>query len=154
MLLRLLLLSIASLLALGAASDALAQSKPDPGDSAGKTAVLPIIYSDSGNKVGAYRLLEPTEQSRVDARWRFGGKNELDAAFGLDAGDSLALLCSGKSGIGSALPSLANTCQLGAITGDAASHHASATAALTRSETRRDGKECVSTCRTRGSPEH
>src|SRR3546814_5583032 len=77
--LRLLQLSIASLLALGAASDALAQSKPDPGDSAGNTAVLPIIYSDSGNKVGAYLLLEPTEQSRVGARWRFGGKNELDA---------------------------------------------------------------------------
>src|SRR3546814_7189318 len=86
--LRLLQLSIASLLALGAASDALAQSKPDPGDYAGNTAVLPIIYSDSGNKVGAYLLLEPTEQSRVGARWRFGGKNELDAAFGLDAGDS------------------------------------------------------------------
>src|SRR3546814_2097076 len=94
--------------------------------------LLPIIYSDSGNKVGAYLLLEPTEQSRVGARWRFGGKNELDAAFGLDAGDSLALLCSGKSGIGSALSSLANNCQLGAINGDDDSHHASATAALTR----------------------
>ncbi|HEY9540333.1 MAG TPA: hypothetical protein VIR05_01705, partial [Luteimonas sp.] len=94
--------------------------------------MLPIIYSDSGNKVGAYLLLEPTEQSRVGARWRFGGKNELDAAFGLDAGDSLALLCSGKSGIGSALSSLANNCQLGAINGDDDSHHASATAALTR----------------------
>src|SRR3546814_21116385 len=89
--LRLLQLSIASLLALGAASDALAQSKPDPGDSAGNTAVLPIIYSDSGNKVSAYLLLEPTEQSRVGARWRFGGKNEPDAAFGLDAGDPPAL---------------------------------------------------------------
>src|SRR3546814_3699423 len=130
--LRLLQLSIASLLALGAASDALAQSKADHGDSPGNTAVLPIIYSDSGNKVGAYLLLEPTEQSRVGARWRFGGKNELDAAFGLDAGDSLALLCSGKSGIGSALSSLANNCQLGAINGDDDSHHASATAALTR----------------------
>src|SRR3546814_4541278 len=86
----------------------------------------------SSDLVGAYLLLEPTEQSRVGARWRFGGKNELDAAFGLDAGDSLALLCSGKSGIGSALSSLANNCQLGAINGDDDSHHASATAALTR----------------------
>src|SRR3546814_12057419 len=96
------------------------------------TAVLPIIYSDSGNKVGAYLLLEPTEQSRVGARWRFGGKNELDAAFGLDAGDSLALLCSGKSGIGSALSSLANNCPLGAINGDDHSHHARPPAPLPR----------------------
>src|SRR3546814_20263739 len=115
--LRLLQLSIASLLALGAASDALAQSKADHGDSPGNTAVLPIIYSDSGNKVGAYLLLEPTEQSRVGARSRFGGKNELDAAFGLDAGDSLALLCSGQSGIGSALSRLAHNDQLGPIQG-------------------------------------
>src|SRR3546814_6508774 len=121
--LRLLQLSIASLLALGAASDALAQSKPDPGDSAGNTAVLPIIYSDSGNKVGAYLLLEPTDQSRVGARRRFGGKNDLDAAFGLDAGDSLALLCSGQSGIGTALFSLANTCQPGANNGEHDSPH-------------------------------
>src|SRR5690606_198306 len=94
---RLLQLSITTLLALGAASGALAQSKAESGNKA----VLPIIYSDAGNKVGAYLLLEPTDQAQVGARWRFGGKNELDAAFGLDAGDSLALLCS--SGIGSAL---------------------------------------------------
>src|SRR3546814_18287664 len=129
--LRLLQLSIASLLALGAASDALAQSKPDPGDSAGNTAVLPIIYSDSGNKVGAYLLLEPTEQSRVGARWRFGGKNELDAAFGLDAGAPLALLCNGKSGIGSALSSLANTCKRGPIHSDDNYPHPTAHAAPT-----------------------
>src|SRR3546814_5499140 len=80
--LRLLQLSIASLLALGAASDALAQSKADHGDSPGNTAVLPIIYSDSGNKVSAYLLLEPTEQSRAGARRRLGGKNARDAALG------------------------------------------------------------------------
>ena len=128
---RLLQLSTATLLALGAASGALAQSKADAGASGDNTAVLPIIYSDAGNKVGAYLLLEPTDESQLGARWRFGGKNELDAAFGLEAGDSLALLCSGKSGIGSALSSLANNCQLGAINGDD-SHHASATAALSR----------------------
>ena len=127
---RLLQLPVATLLALGAASGALAQSKTDSAPD--NTAVLPIIYSDSGNKVGAYLLLEPTEHSQLGARWRFGGKNELDAAFGLDAGDSLALLCSGKSGIGSALSSLANNCKLGSINGDDDSHHASATAALTR----------------------
>src|SRR5690606_9245755 len=97
----------------GAASGAFAQSKTD--GTPDNTAVLPIIYSDAGNKVGAYLLLEPTEESQLGARWRFGGKNELDAAFGLDAGDSLALLCS--RGIGSALSSLANNCQLGSING-------------------------------------
>ena len=125
---RLLQLSTAALLALGAASGAFAQSKTD--GTPDNTAVLPIIYSDAGNKVGAYLLLEPTEESQLGARWRFGGKNELDAAFGLDAGDSLALLCS--RGIGSALSSLANNCQLGSINGEDDSHRASATAALKR----------------------
>jgi hypothetical protein len=129
--LRLLQLSIVLVFALGAAPGAFAQSKANKAN----TAVLPVIYSDSdnGNKVGAYLLLEPTDNPQASARWRFGGKNELDAAFGLEAGDSLALLCSGKSGLGGALSSLVN-CQLGAISddGDDDSHHASATAALSR----------------------
>ncbi len=130
--LRLVQLSIVLLLALGAAPGAFAQSKANNAN----TAILPVIYSDSdnGNKVGAYLLLEPTDNPRTGARWRFGGKNELDAAFGLEAGDSLALLCSGKSGLGSALSSLVNNCKLGSISddGDDDSHHASATAALSR----------------------
>ena len=121
-------LSTAAQRAHGAASGAFAQSKTD--GTPDNTAVLPIIYSDAGNKVGAYLLLEPTEESQLGARWRFGGKNELDAAFGIDAGDSLALLCS--RGIGSALSSLANNCQLGSINGEDDSHRASATAALKR----------------------
>ena len=126
---RLVQLSIATLLALGAASGALAQSKAEPAN----TAILPVIYQDSGNnKVAAYLLLEPTDGQKTGARWRFGGNNELDAAFGLEAGDSLALLCSRK-GIGGALSSLANNCKLGSISdsGDD-SHHASATAAFSR----------------------
>jgi hypothetical protein len=130
--LRLVQLSFVLLLALGVAPGAFAQSKANNAN----TAVLPVIYSDSdnGNKVGAYLLLEPTDNPRTGARWRFGGKNELDAAFGLEAGDSLALLCSGKSGLGGALSSLVNNCQLGSISddGDDDSHHASATAALSR----------------------
>ena len=129
---RLVQLSIVLLLALGAAPGAFAQSKANDAN----RAILPVIYSDSdnGNKVGAYLLLEPTDNPRTGARWRFGGKNELDAAFGLEAGDSLALLCSGKSGLGGALSSLVNNCQLGSISddGDDDSHHASATAALSR----------------------
>ena len=126
---RLAQLSITPLLALGAASGAFAQAKGEQPN----TAVLPVIYQDSGsNRVAAYLLLEPTDSQRAGARWRFGGKNELDAAFGLDAGDSLALLCSRK-GIGSALSSLANNCMLGSISdeGDDA-RHASATAAFSR----------------------
>nr|WP_036134620.1 hypothetical protein [Luteimonas mephitis] len=134
--LRLVQLSIVLVLALGAAPGAFAQSKAGSTSTSANTAVLPVIYSDSGNgnKVGAYLLLEPTDNPQTGARWRFGGKNELDAAFGLDAGDSLALLCSGKSGIGSALSSLVNNCKLGSISddGDDGSHHASATAALSR----------------------
>lgn len=125
--LRLLQLSSAALLAFGVATGAAAQSKAN-------TALLPVIYSDSGNKVEAYLLLEPTDEQRAGARWRFGGKSELDAALGLEAGDSLALLCSRKSGLGSALSSLANNCQLGSISDDAdgGSRHASATAAFSR----------------------
>lgn len=126
---RLAQLTIATLLAFGAATGAHAQSKADPAS----TAVLPIIYKDSGNKVEAYLLLEPTQSQQTGARWRFGGKNELDAAFGLGAGDSLALLCSRKGGLGGALSSLANNCQLGSISDDGDdSRHASATAAFSR----------------------
>jgi hypothetical protein len=134
--LRLIQLSIVLVLALGAAPGAFAQSKASPANTAANTAILPVIYSDSnnGNKVEAYLLLEPTDNPQTGARWRFGGNNELDAAFGLEAGDSLALLCSGKSGIGSALSSLVNNCKLGSISDDGSddSHHASATAALSR----------------------
>lgn len=123
---RLVQLSIAAILACGVATGASAQSKPN-------TAVLPV-YNNASNKVEAYLLLEPTDDgSRAGARWRFGGKNELDAAFGLDAGDSLALLC--KNGVASALSSLANNCLLGSVgddDDDGASRHVSATAAFSR----------------------
>src|SRR3546814_18745405 len=71
-------------------------------------------------------IRRPPRSTRTDTLFPY------TTLFRSDAGDSLALLCSGKSGIGSALSSLANNCQLGAINGDDDSHHASATAALTR----------------------
>src|SRR3546814_14976356 len=92
---RLLQLSTATLLALGAASGAFAQSQADT--TPDNTAVLPIINSDAGNKAGAYLLREPTEQSQFGARWRLGGKNKIDAGIGLDAGDSQARLCTRAS---------------------------------------------------------
>lgn len=123
---RLVQLSIAVLLACGVATGASAQSTAN-------TAVLPV-YNNASNKVEAYLLLEPTDGPQVGARRRFGGKNELDAAFGLEAGDSLALLC--RNGVASALSSLANNCQLGSVgddgDSDGASHRASATAAFSR----------------------
>src|SRR5690606_17023639 len=118
-------------LAIGAATgaNANAKAKADPAH----TPVLPIINKDAGNEIGGYLLLEPADGQQAGARWRFGGKNELDAAFGLEAGDSLALLCSRKGGMGSALSSLVNNCMLGSINdGDDDSHHASATAAFSR----------------------
>jgi len=126
--LRLVQLSFAVLLALGVASGASAQSKAN-------MAVLPV-YNNASNKIEAYLLLEPTEGPQTGARWRFGGKNELDAAFGLDAGDSLALLC--KNGVASALSSLANNCLLGSVgdDGDGSSRHTTATAAFSRAGNR------------------
>ena len=122
-------LSIAVLLAFGVATGASAQSK------ATNSAMIPV-YSNASNKVEAYVLLEPTSDRQAGARWQFGGNNELDAAFGLDAGDSLALLC--KNGIASALSSLSNNCVIGSV-GDAAngaSHRANATASFNRGNSR------------------
>ena len=80
-------------------------------------------------------MLEPTEDAETGARLRFGN-NSLDATFGLQAGDSLALLCNFKNGVGSAIGSLANNCLLASLgdglDADSGSRHVSATAALSR----------------------
>lgn len=91
-------LSLALLLALGMATGAHAQSKP-AAPQRGDQAVLPVW---NGGRLEAVLLLEPT-----DARWRSGDRT-LDAAFGLDAGDSLGVLCDRKTGIASALGNLSN----------------------------------------------
>lgn len=122
---RLAQLSFAAMLALGAASGAAAQSKAG-------SEVVPVFYGNT-SKPDAYLLLEPAAGNEVGARWKFGGKNTLDAAFGLQAGDSLALLCDRKSGLGTSLASLSNNCALGAIGDDGgSSRHASATASFSR----------------------
>ena len=77
------------LTALGAAPAVHAQSKAVAGTKATQT-VLPVMNKGSG-KVEAVLLLEPTGTTGPGARWRFGN-NTLDAAFGLEAGDSLGLL--------------------------------------------------------------
>jgi hypothetical protein len=123
---RLRKLPMASLLALCMAASAGAQSRHDD------SAWLPVWNNASG-KLEAYLVLEPTETPQVGSRWRFGN-NLLDATFGLEAGNSLGLLCSGKSGMIGALGNLANNCQLATLGdnhGDG-SRRASASAALSR----------------------
>ena len=124
-------LSIAVLLAFGVATGVSAQSRTS------SSAMIPV-YNKASNKVEAYVQLDPTSGPQTGARWRFGGNNELDAAFGLDAGDSLALLCDRKNGIASALSSLSNNCVIGSIsdTADGASRRTNATAAFNRGGSR------------------
>ena len=76
--------------------------------------VLPVWNKGSG-KVEAILLLEPTGEAGPGARWRFGN-NSLDAAFGLGAGDSLGLLCSGPGG--GDINSLASHCLLASLGAD------------------------------------
>jgi hypothetical protein len=127
---RLLHLPLALLLALGVASGAAAQSAGRHGDQT----VLPV-WNDISGKFEAYLVLEPTEDAETGARLRFGN-NSLDTTFGLQAGDSLALLCKFKNGVGNAIGSLANNCLLASLgdglDGNAGSRRLSATAALSR----------------------
>jgi len=112
----------ALLLALGLATGAHAQGRRDQ-------AVLPVVDNTSG-KVQAYLLLEPTGEG-AGARWRAGG-NSLDATFGLESGNSLALLCNRRTGVFSAVSSLANNCQLASVGEADAPRRTAATAALQR----------------------
>ena len=82
-------------------------------DKAAQT-VLPVWNKGSG-KVEAVLLLEPAGEAGPGARWRFGN-NSLDAAFGLGAGDSLGLLCSGPGGAN--ISSLASHCLLASLGDD------------------------------------
>lgn len=124
---RLLSLPLALLLAFGAVDGAHAQSVPD-------TAVLPVWNNASG-KVEAVLVLEPTSAAEAGGRFRFGNSS-LDATFGLDSGDSLALLCDRKNGIASAIGNLANNCLLASLDGDGTTRHSSATAAFSRGAAR------------------
>lgn len=128
---RLIKLPLLSLLLLCAAATASAQTQSTD------SAWLPIWNNTSG-KLEAYLVLEPTEAPQVGSRMRFGNTT-LDATFGLQAGDSLGLLCNGRGNAG-ALRSLPNNCLLAAL-GDGlgangnASRRASGTASLTRAGT-------------------
>ena len=114
-----------ALIALVAAAGAHAQQRNKDG-----TVELPVWNQASG-KVEAVLLLEPT-QSAVGIRKQFS-EGALDTAFGLDAGDSLGLLCDRKTGVASAISNLANHCLLASLDEQAASHHFNATTAFSSS---------------------
>ncbi|NUS38039.1 MAG: hypothetical protein HOQ02_03330 [Lysobacter sp.] len=95
------------MLALGVATGAAAQSARRD------QTVLPVWNNASG-KVEALLVLEPVDGAQAGARWRFGN-NTLDATLGLDAGDSLALLCDRKNGLAGTLGNLSNNCLLAAL---------------------------------------
>jgi hypothetical protein len=128
--LRLLHLPLVLLLALGVATGAHAQSKPQA--SKRDSTVLPVWNNTSG-KVEAVLLLEPTGEAAAGARWRLGS-NTLGAAFGLEAGDSLGLVCNRQNGIANSIGSLISNCAVAELTddGDGSSQHISAGATLSR----------------------
>lgn len=105
-------LTLTLLLAFGLAGGAHAQAIANNGD---KT-VLPVWNSASG-KVEAVLVLEPANDNAAGGRLRFGSSS-LDATFGLDSGDSIALLCDRKNGIASAIGNLANNCLLASLDTD------------------------------------
>ncbi len=128
--LRLFRLPFALLLAFGVAAGAHAQSKPQA--SKRDSTVLPVWNNTSG-KVEAVLLLEPTGEASAGARWRLGS-NTLGAAFGLDSGDSLGLVCNRENGITNSIGSLISNCAVAEMTDDSdgSSQRISASASLSR----------------------
>ncbi len=113
-----------ALIAFVAAAGAHAQSRNKDG-----MVELPVWNQASG-KVEAVLLLEPT-QTAVGIRKQFS-EGALDTAFGLDAGDSLGLLCDRKTGVASAISNLANHCLLASLDEPTDSRHLNATTAFSR----------------------
>lgn len=126
---RLLHLPFALLLAFGVAAGAQAQTKKTQASKRDPT-VLPVWNNTSG-KVEAVLLLEPTGEASAGASWRLGS-NTLSAVFGLEAGDSLGLVCNRQSA--SSIGSLISNCALAELTdgNDGGSQRISAGASLTR----------------------
>ncbi len=124
---RLAQLSLSLLLAFGVAAGAHAQTLPGKRDQA----VLPV-WNQSSGKVEALLLLEPASPGSAHG---FDG-NALDAAFGIDAGNSLGVFCDRKSGLASALGNLANNCMLASFADQAGSRASGSAAFKAGSNTR------------------
>ena len=130
--LRSLSLSLALLLASGAATDAHAQKAPRKPVSDPHPTALPIWNNDG--KVEAVLLLEPTGQAEAGARWRLG-RNSLTTAFGLESGDELGLVCNRRAGVVGNIGNLASHCMLATLGDDddaTNSQRVSASATLSR----------------------
>ena len=125
---RALRLPLALLLALGAAAGAHAQ-----GGKRADTTVLPVWNNDG--RLEALLLLEPTGESAAGARWRVG-RTTLDAAFGLESGNTLGLVCNRRNGLANAIGNLASNCMLAAFDEHADDGRASAGASVSRGDTR------------------
>lgn len=103
------------------------------------TKVVPILNKDSG-KLEAVLLLEPaTSGVGTGARWRFG-QTTLEATYGLQSGDALALLCDRHGGLAPSMGQLASNCVLAALEPDrpgaALSRRSTAGLALSRGANR------------------
>jgi hypothetical protein len=133
---RLLQLPLALLLAFGVATGAFAQGRGKQAANPDQT-VLPVWNNASG-KLEALLVLEPTDGAQAGTRWRFGN-NLLDTTFGLEAGDSLALLCNRKSGVSAALGNLPNNCMLATL-GDGLDDNGSRRTSLNTTISRNGGK--------------
>ena len=94
--------------------------------------VVPVLNKDS-LKLEAVLLLEPaTTGTGAGARWRFGSTT-LETTYGLQAGDSLALLCDRREGLSSAIGQLASNCVTAVLDGDkGGSRYSSAGASISR----------------------
>jgi len=99
-------------------------------DKRSNSRVVPVLNRDSG-KLEAVLLLEP---ATAGSRWRFG-KTTLEATYGLQTGDSLALLCDRRNGVAPAIGQLASNCVLASVDDDkpgSGSRHANAGVSLAR----------------------
>ena len=105
---QLLTLPLVLSLALGAATSVHAQSK-----GVGDRVELPVWNKSSGS-IEAIVVLEPADVAKSRTLARFGVRH-LGSTFGLNAGDSLGLLCDRKQGLSSALNNLADNCVLASI---------------------------------------
>lgn len=103
--------AIATVLALALASGGAwaQQSRQSPRKD---TRMVPVLNKSSG-KLEAVLMLEPANGPGGN-RWRFGNTT-LEATFGLQSGNALALLCDRRNGASSALLQLASDCVLASL---------------------------------------
>lgn len=129
--LRLLPLAAALFALAFASGNAQAQTKAGKRNDA---KMVPVLNKANG-KLEAVLMLEPaTSATGTGARWRFGNTT-LEATYGLQSGDSLALLCDRRSGMAPAIGQLASNCVLASLDSGkntGISQHASAGISLQR----------------------